>query len=70
MSVFNGAAGHEINSEAMKAASCNITVRYAGPARLEKTGNKKCLLILKFPLAARMEECLHIHGTSQQVKAV
>lgn len=35
MSVFNGAVGHDINSEAMKAASW---VR--GPARLLKTGNR------------------------------
>lgn len=47
MSVFNGAVGHEINSEAMKAASW---VR--GACLVVENRKQKCLSVLGRPLAA------------------
>lgn len=68
MSVFNGAVGHDLNSEAMKAASRNSSwVGRAGPV-LENR-KQKCPSVLQRPPVAQLEKRLQVHGISLGAKA-
>ena len=65
MSVFYGAVGHEINSEAMKAAS------WVSRACLVVENRKqKRLSILRRPLVAGLEKRPPVHGLSGQASAI